>query len=149
MYGSQRWALLTAEEAQRQLAHHVLISVTVYPRDLHTVELVEQHLPVRQCVVARFPILADKSLQPTTVGRVLHTSSSYYRTKHQLDDISDAVPIISFTGANDVEYTGTVNPTTDAVEYTGPELELLINDLMSARHRSIQQADRYGWIIGF
>ena len=130
MYGAHKWKTLDDEEAEKVNAHHILITCTVFPRDLHADEIVESEMNVRQVQVYHL----------NKVEGLTHSGD----TKLDKDKIPHSVK--------------NINCYFKSLETTFPEgsiiiddnkIELLINDFMSQRIRKVNQSDRYGFIIGF
>ena len=130
MYGSHKWKTINDEEAEKINAHHILITCTVFPRDLHDDEIVESEMNVRQVQVYHL----------NKIEGLTHSGD----TKLGKDEIPNSVR--------------NINCYFKSLETTFPEgsivindnkIELLINDFMSQRIRKVNQSDRYGFIIGF
>lgn len=152
-YGAHYWRIVPDSEiTYNKLPHHVLLTVSVFPNELHNSAVVEQSLCVRQVSVWKFPtsIYQDRpELDPTSQNPVPRSSQVVQRKdlNIQRTDPSTGVetPHISGKFNLPINCMRPLNPN----DSEHPTAEMLINDYMTARKRDVQQTDRYGYIIGF
>ena len=127
MYGAHKWKTISDEEAEKINAHHILITCTVFPRDLHDDEIVESEMNVRQVQVYHL----------NKVEGLTHSGDT------KLDNIRSVRNINCYFKSLETTFPE------GSIVINDNKIELLINDFMSQRIRKVNQSDRYGFIIGF
>ena len=149
-YGANQWRIVPDSEISfEKLPHHVLLTVNVFPNDLSDDDIAEQYLHVRQVSVFKFPDIMLQmfpDLNSPSVPRsaqVLKRKDIWFIADYY--NPSDLWSVANPTGHKYVPYGFDAAPSSGSSQYA----EMLINDFMTARIRSVQQTDRYGYIVGF
>jgi hypothetical protein len=149
-YGAHYWKIITDANINRdKLPHFVLLTVNVFPNELAQSSLVEQQLPVRQVSVFKFPdyLASEWGLNQSSPRSklVIRRENINIVTTPSIGNLFQSLSTPSTLKNIPFNCESPLDPN----QSTNGSIELLINDYMTARHRVVQQTDRYGYIIGF
>lgn len=143
-YGANHWRIVPESEISlNKLPHHVLLTVNVFPNDLSEDDIAEQYLHVRQVSVFKFPDSVLNDIPALALDNIPR-SAQVLRRKDCWFTANTLHPFPP-SGVTRIPYGFDAAPSTGSSQYA----EMLINDYMTARIRTVQQTDRYGYIVGF